>query len=253
MNKLCFVISHKYYRNYKSFIQYYVDNIKKFYPDSFILIVDNNSENLEDIKNILKNYENLEIIVNDSKSKFEIGAYKEGIKYIRKNTDLRKNYGYYIFSQDNFILKNKFDIKKELTYKNIFACAVNHMYCNSKKENDKYFYNALKNEKISKYILKKLNIYNEIKNFNLCWCSTFILHHSRIKKFHKIIKKIIIEKKQESIDGERYLSGLLYYLNNNKHNSLCGNFIYNDYNWLDTNISCNKSKSFFVKVTQSKP
>ena len=50
MNKLCFIISHKYYKSYKSFIKYYVDNIKKFYPNSFILIVDNNSENLEDIK-----------------------------------------------------------------------------------------------------------------------------------------------------------------------------------------------------------
>ena len=63
---------------------------------------------------------------------------------------------------------------------------------------------------------------------------------------------ITIKKRIESINGERYLSGILYYLNNNKHNSLCGNFIYNDYKCKNTNINDIESNSFFVKISQSK-
>ena len=70
-----------------------------------ILIVDNNSPYLEDIENILKKYINLKIIINNSKCKFEIGAYNEGIRYIQNN-NLLNNYEYFIFSQDNFVLKS---------------------------------------------------------------------------------------------------------------------------------------------------
>ena len=54
MNKVCFIISHFYNRNYTSYIKYYIDNIQYFYNDSLIIIVDNNSKYIADI-NILFN------------------------------------------------------------------------------------------------------------------------------------------------------------------------------------------------------
>jgi len=74
--KVCFIISHKYYRNYESYIQYYVDNIQKFYPESLCIIVDNNSTHIDDIINKLNTYNNVIILSNVSLCKFEIGAYK---------------------------------------------------------------------------------------------------------------------------------------------------------------------------------
>ena len=47
--KLCFIIAQKYYRNYKTYIQYFVDNIQEFYPGSLCIIVDNNSIHINDI------------------------------------------------------------------------------------------------------------------------------------------------------------------------------------------------------------
>ena len=47
--KVCFIIALKYIRGYVSFIDYYVDNIKLFYPNSLIVIVDNNSKYIEDV------------------------------------------------------------------------------------------------------------------------------------------------------------------------------------------------------------
>ena len=121
-SKLCFIICHRYNKNYKSYIQYYIDNIQKFYKDSFVVIVDNNSIDLHVIEKRLENYKNIKIIVNNSKSKYEPGAYNEGIRYLKKN-NMISNFDYFIFSQDTFVLKNKFDVKKELIDKNIMACS----------------------------------------------------------------------------------------------------------------------------------
>lgn len=250
---LLFIITHKYNRNYKTYIKYYVNNIQKFYPNSFILIVDNNSEHIQDIIDIFKDYKNLKIIINNSICKFEIGAYKVGIKYIRKNKFLRKNFDYYVFSQDNFILKNKFDVKKELYNKNIKACSINHGILKSKSMMKYIIWGILENDDTSKKILKRLNIYDRIKEFNITWCHSFILHKDKLKEFYDIVRDIVITSRQKgSIQSERYLSGILYYLNNYKSVSLCGNFINNDYDFLKIDIEKDSSKSYFVKRSQDK-
>jgi hypothetical protein len=251
--KCCFVIAQKYYRNYKSYIKYYVDNIQNFYPDSFILIVDNNSRYLEDVTNLLKNYNNLKIIINNIECKFEIGAYNEAIRYIKKE-NLLNNFEYFIFSQDTFVLKNKFDIQKELVDKNIFACSFNCF------ENDKnilnYQHNILKEDPICINILKKINCLDKIEECNIAWCSSFILHKSKIYDYYDIVKdEIITERFNGSIQSERYLSAICYYLNNNNYVSLCGNAINPNtlgYDCWKVDIENDKLDNFFVKKVQQK-
>ena len=108
-HKVVFIISHKYYREFPpSYIKYYVDNIQKFYPNACTIIVDNNSNNLEeDIIIQFKDYKNLVILINNSECKYELGSYKVGIQYmIEKNF---YNLDYCVFTQDSFVLKNYFD------------------------------------------------------------------------------------------------------------------------------------------------
>lgn len=253
--KLCFIIAHRYNRNYKSYIKYYIDNIQNFYPDSFILIVDNNSPYLEDIENILKKYINLKIIINNSKCKFEIGAYNEGIRYIQNNNLLNK-FEYFIFSQDNFVLKNKFDIKKDLLEKNILACSFNHLWSDDTDKMNSICWNILKNDPICTNILKKINCLDKINEFGIVWCSSFILHKTKINNYYDIVKdEIITERFKGSIQSERYLSGICYYLNNNKYISLCKNACTIQilgYDCWKVDIENDILDNFFVKRVQQK-
>jgi hypothetical protein len=239
--KLCFIISHKYYRNYTSYIQYYVDNIQLFYPGSLCIIVDNNSTHINDIIVKLKDYKNVIILTNASKCKFELGAYKVGISYLLNNNLLDK-YDYTIFSQDNFVLKNKYDFN-ELRNKNICACSLTN-------SNPGQYVEQLDTIQ-SQIILKKLYLLNSIKKISLCWCNSFILHNTKIIDFFDIIKNNIITIREESVISERYLGAILYYLNNysnyglNNHNNLTYN-VYNIDIFYCSNIE------YFIKRTQSK-
>lgn len=243
MNNLCFIISHRYYRNYQSYIKYYVDNINIFYKNSLILIIDNNSKYLDDIKTLLNNYTNVIILVNNTECKFEIGAYKVGINYIINN-NLLENYDYYIFTQDNFILKNKFDFNILLN-NNTKACALN-TFTKGKEE----YYNE-----ITLNILRKINLENRIDELTLCWCCSFILNKSIVIDFLNITKDIIITYRTESCFSERYLSGILYYLNNYIMTSIDGDIELHNlkYNcWTVNLIEDNIPERFFVKKVQQK-
>jgi hypothetical protein len=208
--KVAFIISHRYYRSYQSYIKYYVDNIKHYYNDSLIIIVDNNSKYICDIMEIFKDYNNVIILNNDTECKFEIGAYKVGINYILSN-NLLENYNYFTFTQDNFILKNKYDFN-HLILNNITACALNTF--NKHKEE---YYNPVTHD-----ILTKINLQDRIDELTLCWCSSFILNNSKIIDFLNIVKDIIITQRWQSCCSERYLSGILYYLNNYRMISIDG-------------------------------
>jgi hypothetical protein len=210
---VCFIISHRYYRAYPSYIQYYVDNIQKMYSNNYIVIVDNNSKHLIDISERLSGYKNLIILVNNSTCKFEIGAYKIGIRYIYDN-NMQDLFEYFIFTQDNFIIKNKYDFNI-LAQNKTTACAIN--IWNKSLVNDHCFYNPL-----SRYILDGLCLSDSIDKLSLCWCSSFVLHKSTILPFLNIVAPINITVRAESCDSERFLSGILYRLNNDRIDSIDG-------------------------------
>jgi len=251
--KLCFIIAHKYSIKFKSYIKYYVDNIQKFYKDSFILIVDNNSNNIENILNIFNNYNNLKIIINNSNAKFELGAYNEGIRYILTNNLLNK-YEYFVFSQDNYVLKNKFDVKKELIDKNILACSFSKI---EKKDGTPFEYNYLRTNPYCVYIFNKINCLDKITEFGIAWCSSFILHKSKINDYYNIVKDIVVKGNHEGrCAGERFLSGICYYLNNNKYVSLGNENSVNPeilgYDVWTVDIVNDNLSNYFVKKVQQK-
>lgn len=213
--KVCFVIANKYVKNYPSFIDYYVENIQRFYKNSLILIVDNNSDNFEDIYFRLEKYQNnnLKILINESESKFELGAYKFGIKYILTN-NLLANYDYYIFTQDTFVLKNKFNFNNFID-NNTFACPIkSHI-------NDDYNRHACDYENpFIKTLLTNLNLENRVNDLRLCWANSFVLHNSKVKPFLDIVIDIITKNKFDACLCERFLSPILYKLNNYKNDTL---------------------------------
>ena len=213
--KVCFVIANKYIKNYVSFLDHYVENIQNFYKNSLIIIVDNNSNNIEDIYSRLKKYENknLVIITNNTESKFELGAYKVGINYILSNK-LLNNYDYYVFTQDTLVLKNKYDFNN-LTINNVFACPIKtHINDNYNRHELDYLQPNIQN------ILKKLHLENSINELRLCWANSFVLQKSKIIKFMNIVYNIITKNKNDACDAERFLSPILYTLNNYKNNTI---------------------------------
>lgn len=239
--KLCFIIAQKYYRNYTTYIQYFVDNIQNFYPGSLCIIVDNNSIHINDIIDKFNNYKNVVILSNESKCKFELGAYKVGINYLITNNLIDK-YDYTIFSQDNFVLKNKYNFD-ELHNQNVMACSLTNT-------NPGQYVEQLDTPQ-SQIILQKLNLIDSTQKISLCWCHSLILHKTKIIDFLNITNYIVIINREESVISERYLGAILYYLNNhnnyglNNHNNLT----YDVFN-VDPIISTNKE--YFIKRTQSK-
>ena len=242
--KVCFIISSKYNRSYITYIKYYVDNIIKYYTNYLIIIVDNNSVYIDEIIQLFNylNYKNIVILTNNIECKFEIGAYKIGIIYLFKNNLIDK-YDYYVFIQDNFVLKNKYDFN--ILKKNyIYACPINEHYAPL----GDYINNK---RKYSHEILKQINLYDNLNKITFCWCASFILHKSKIINFYNYTKDIIIVNRFESECSERYLPRILYELNNHKNYNIDG-FMYDiKYNvhskYIDTDIF-----SFFEKKIQGK-
>jgi hypothetical protein len=123
------------------------------------------------------------------------------------------SYEYVVFTQDNFIIKNKYDFN-QLKERDTLACSL-VTWKNSKIYTD-YFFTPL-----SQNILL-LGLNNDINNLSLCWCNSFILHHSKVVPFMDIVKNIIITTRDDSCSAERFLSGILYRLNNNKIEDIDG-------------------------------
>jgi hypothetical protein len=195
-NKVIFIISHKYYRGYQSYLTHYIDNINKFYSNSFILVVDNNSTYIEDIQVQLYKYDNVRLIINDSNSKFEVGAYTHGINYLIDN-DLVDIFDYYIFTQDTMVLKNKYDFNI-LKNKNINACTIYSYHQDG-------IYQSIRD-----YILKSLNLFNKLDKITFCWCSCFLVSNNKLLALYNYIKKIKLEYRRDSEAAERYLARILY-------------------------------------------
>jgi len=207
--KICFIIANKYIKGYVSFVDYYIENINKFYKDCLILIVDNNSvyfdEFSEKIKNVINN--NTVVLINNGECKFELGAYKFGMKYLIQNNLLDK-YDYYICTQDTFVLKNKYDFNN-LLVNDIFACPIkSHKNDNYNRHYDSYFTPYVQ------LILNRLNLQNSINDLRLCWANSFVIHKSKVEEFLNITNDIIITSKDQACECERIFSAILYKLNN---------------------------------------
>ena len=216
--KVCFVIAFKYFRGYNSHILEYINNINSFYKNAHILIVDNNSTYLQDFNfNI---YENVTLLINESECKFELGAYKVGIKYILDN-NLTNDYEYYIFTQDTFIIHNKYDFSILLN-NNTFACPLvgsrPGTFSHEMRMDDMYY----------KHTINQMGIDDEnIPNLTFCLATSFVLYKNKLYDFLKMTENIIIYNKHGSCASERFLSGALYLLNN-KINAKLEDIFYND-------------------------
>ena len=196
--KVCFVIAFKYFRGYNSHILEYINNIFSFYKNAHILIVDNNSTYLQDFNfNI---YENVTLLINESECKFELGAYKVGIKYI---------------------IHNKYDFSILLN-NNTFACPLvgsrPGTFLGDMMIDDMYY----------KHTINQMGIDDEnIPNLTFCLATSFVLYKNKLYDFLKMTENIIIYNKHGSCASERFLSGALYLLNN-KINAKLEDIFYND-------------------------
>ena len=238
--RIGFVIAHKYYRGYPSYIKYYITNIQKFYKNSYILIVDNNSTYLEDIQESLKDIDNtnIQLIVNDSSQKFELGAYNYGIQYLINN-DLVNSFDYVVFAQDTFVLKNKYDFNN-LEINNVKACSLTTYYP------DGYL------SHIWEPILTNLGMCDNLDKMTFCWCVSFILSKSSIITFHNLTKDAPVTIRVDSEATERWLARILYHLNNNSNFNIDGDIRHLKYDCHSVNIYDTHPMYYFVKRTQRK-
>jgi hypothetical protein len=243
---ICFIIGCKYYRNYVTYIKYYVDNIIKYYSNYLIIIVDNESTYIDDLIQLFNflNYKNIIILSNNIECKFEIGGYKLGILYLFKNNLIDK-YDYYVFTQDNFVLKNKYDFNI-LNDNNIYACAINVFDDDLTIVNDV----LVKYREDQEIILKQINLFDNFNKTNtLTLCNSFILHKSRIIPYYNYIKDFIIKTKIENL-YERILPSILYELNNHINFNIDGYYYnYDNNNGIYLN---NHIFSYFEKRIQQK-
>jgi hypothetical protein len=216
-NKVVFIIAHKYVRGYQSYIEYYIRNIKKFYQDSLVIVVDNNSKHKEDVFGELYTYENVILLENNKPCKFEIGAYQVGLEYMIDH-QIYDNYDYVVLSQDTFVIKNRLDFN-ELHQQNITACPINTYYPDGMFQN------------ITNSILSSINLLDNLDKITFCWCNTFIVSSEKVNNLYGYIKDIIITVREESCASERYLARIIYELNNHKNNDIDGDIRHLGEHW----------------------
>jgi hypothetical protein len=241
MDKLVFIIAHKYFRGYESYLKYYINNIKLLYPNYLILIVDNNSENKEDVYNTIEKDDNIIYLTNNIECKFELGAYIVGMKYLIDNN--LSDYDYYIFTQDTYILKNKYDFNI-LKNNNINATSIIG-WDNDWEKMD-----------VVQPILTRLGLFNRFNEVNLCWCNSFVISNKVIFKLYEYINDIVITVRHQSEGSERYLGRILYELNDSKNYAIDGavnNYVINDVIYDCHSINpYDKIDKYFCKIAQQK-
>jgi hypothetical protein len=241
-SKLVFIIAHKYYRGYNSFLHRYISNIISFYKDALIIIVDNNSEFKNDIFSTIELNSNIILLDNNTDCKFEIGAYKVGIQYLLTNNLIEK-YDYVVMTQDTFFLNRKYDFNNLVRGK-IEAASIIGLNNDCEKKD------------VLIPVLQSINLYSEVEKAYLCWCNSLILSKNKIKDFFNYIKDIVITRRYESEASERYLGKILFELNNGINYAIDGND--ENYNIEGVSYNCltlpnyDNINKFFIKVCQQK-
>lgn len=195
-NKVCFIIAHKYYRGYESYLKYYIENIQSLYPEALTIVVDNNSLHPEDVFEPLRSKSNVVFLSNDIECKFELGAYQVGIKHLIDN-NLLGQYSFCIFTQDNFVLKNKYDFEQSTS----FALPINSMHADGHAKD------------VCNTVLNKLGMNDNWDKVNFCWCSSFVVANHKVEQLYGWLKQIVQKVRWDSEGAERYLARLLWELN----------------------------------------
>lgn len=235
--RLVFIISHKFFRGYESYLKYYIENIVSFYYNPLILVVDNNSKHKQDVFDTIGLNENVVFLDNDIECKFELGAYQVGIKYLMDN-DLINKFDYCVHTQDNFIIKNKYDFNL-LKEKNVTACPITIV------RNDWAKFN------VSGPILTKLGLLNRLDECDLCWCNSFILSVDKVNEVYGYLTQIIVKTRHESEASERYLGRLLLELNDGETFNIDGEVDNLDY-YCHTVDVYGEVGNYFCKRAQQK-
>lgn len=218
--RLVFIIAHKFIRGYQSYTKHYIETINRLYEGALIIVVDNNSLNKDDVFDTLKEFTNVILLDNDIACKFEIGAYQIGLKYLI-DYGLMSNFDYCICTQDNFILKNKYDFN-ELKEKDITACPINGYYPDGSTM------------EVVVEVLTKLGLYDNMDKIDFCWCNSFVINTRHIEQLYGYFKQIVITVRAQSCASERYLARILWELNGRKS---CGD--------IDGNIQQLKDKHYY--------
>lgn len=240
IKKSVFIIAHKYFRGYTSFLSYYVKNILKFHPDSIVLVVDNNSTHKEDILSTLQKHDNVILLDNNIECKFELGAYQVGIKYLIDN-DLLDTIEYIFMTQDTFVLKNKLDIPS-FRSQTILACPINS-----------YYQDGAYNETVTE-ILTKIGLNDNQDKTTFCWCCSMVVHSSKILQLYSYLTQIVITVRSQSEATERYLARILFELNNHRNHDIDGDIrnLAVKYDCWKVDILNDNVSSFFAKTPQQK-
>ena len=261
---LCFFIACKVVKNYISYLPKYINNIKTFYPDALILLIDNNSVDGPEFYKQFQNIKNVICLENTSESKFEQGAYNFGTKYIINNN---LKYDYYICIQDTFIMVNKYDFNILKTH-NTKACSI-HLFS---------IFHDTNHANFGDYILKKVGLFEVGEEYYGCYGISYICNYDCLIQIYNMTQNCIIIYKYANCNGftrtyiennkinydkvycssddfEASLGKILYVLNNKRYDSIEG-FItdmkYSTYNINPLSDEAKKLEHCFIKAYQGK-